>query len=196
MRAELWTLAALWVAWCAGHSLLAALAVRRAVKARLGGIARWYRLGYNLFAALTVAPVVALEKWWAAAPPAGWGALEPLRFLLFWGAVAAFLWVMRAYEWGTFSGLAGDDPDSPGDAANLKTDGPLAYSRHPLYAIGFILLWTRPLADTSLVTSALLTAYLVIGAWLEERKLAIRFGAAYEEYRRRTPMFFPWRPRG
>lgn len=196
MRAGLWLLSALWIVWCAGHSLLAAISARRAIKARLGGLERWYRLGYNLFAALTVAPVMALEKWWAAAPPAGWGDWEWLRMALFWGAVAAFIWVMRAYEWGTFSGLSGDDADGAADTAGLKTDGPLAYSRHPLYALGFVLLWTRPLADTSIVTSVLLTAYLVIGAWLEERKLVIRFGAAYEDYRRRTPMFFPWPKRG
>jgi protein-S-isoprenylcysteine O-methyltransferase Ste14 len=32
----------------------------------------------------------------------------------------------------------------------------------------------------------------VIGALLEERKLVEQFGAAYEDYRRRTPMLIPF----
>lgn len=36
-----------------------------------------------------------------------------------------------------------------------------------------------------------LTAYVLIGAYFEERKLVSEFGEGYAEYRRRTPMLMP-----
>ena len=61
---------------------------------------------------------------------------------------------------------------------------------------GIALLWAIPgLTDVSLIVRTLLTAYLVIGALLEERKLTGVFGETYLAYRQRTPMLFPWRLR-
>jgi protein-S-isoprenylcysteine O-methyltransferase Ste14 len=36
-----------------------------------------------------------------------------------------------------------------------------------------------------------LSLYLVIGAHVEERKLALEFGQTYREYQKRTPMLIP-----
>jgi protein-S-isoprenylcysteine O-methyltransferase Ste14 len=36
-----------------------------------------------------------------------------------------------------------------------------------------------------------LSAYTIIGAYFEERKLLLEFGDAYAEYRRKTPMLVP-----
>jgi protein-S-isoprenylcysteine O-methyltransferase Ste14 len=38
--------------------------------------------------------------------------------------------------------------------------------------------------------------YLLVGTWLEERKLLAEFGAAYARYRREVPALFPWRALG
>ena len=66
--------------------------------------------------------------------------------------------------------------------------------RLSLLAAALALLWGLPeLTDVSLVTRLILSAYLVIGARLEERKLIERYGEPYRAYRRRVPMFFPWK---
>jgi protein-S-isoprenylcysteine O-methyltransferase Ste14 len=36
-----------------------------------------------------------------------------------------------------------------------------------------------------------LTAYILIGAYFEERKLMLEFGESYAEYREHTPMHIP-----
>jgi protein-S-isoprenylcysteine O-methyltransferase Ste14 len=43
-----------------------------------------------------------------------------------------------------------------------------------------------------LVTDLALTAYLLIGANLEERKLRTEFGQEYVDYMAATPMFVPF----
>jgi protein-S-isoprenylcysteine O-methyltransferase Ste14 len=67
--------------------------------------------------------------------------------------------------------------------------------RHPRYTGSFLaILGACLLAGTSVL-------WMVAGVWLmltliaitfEERELRSRFGAAYEEYCRRVPRFFPW----
>jgi len=47
-----------------------------------------------------------------------------------------------------------------------------------------------------LAVSAVLTIYLFVGASLEERRLVMEFGTAYEDYGARTPMIVPFTSRG
>ena len=54
-----------------------------------------------------------------------------------------------------------------------------------------LLIWSRDQGAYSLVSSTILTLYLVIGAHVEERRLVMHFGESYNEYRRRVPMFIP-----
>ena len=91
-----------------------------------------------------------------------------------------------------------DPPDyragRPAELPALHTGGILAHVRHPWYGGGLALLWGLPgLTDVSLVTRLILSAYLLIGARLEERKLIGLHGEAYRDYRCRVPMFFPWK---
>ena len=46
-----------------------------------------------------------------------------------------------------------------------------------------------------LVSALCITAYFVIGAWFEERKLERVFGEAYSRYRSRVPGLLPFRGR-
>jgi protein-S-isoprenylcysteine O-methyltransferase Ste14 len=72
--------------------------------------------------------------------------------------------------------------------------GPYRYVRHPLMACLLGFLWPHPVMPPELVLlSGGLSAYIVLGVLLEERDLRRRFGPAYSDYRRRVPMFLPWR---
>jgi len=72
--------------------------------------------------------------------------------------------------------------------------GPYRWVRHPLYLFMIFMIWSCPdLTGDRLLFNGLWTVWIVIGAILEERDLALEFGDVYREYQRRVPMFFPRR---
>lgn len=79
-------------------------------------------------------------------------------------------------------------------AAQLRTDGPYAVVRHPLYAgllvaaSGAAVLRRR---TEPLVALAALSGVLHLKAAAEERRLEGRFDSAYREYATRTPRLLP-----
>ncbi len=76
----------------------------------------------------------------------------------------------------------------------LKTTGPFAVVRHPLYAAHICFAWSFLFILTSARTFLIvvwLTLVLLLWAKLEEFGLVKIFGTAYVRYRERTPMFIP-----
>ncbi len=82
----------------------------------------------------------------------------------------------------------------PPAGSALRTDGPYALARHPLYAgllaaaTGAAVLRRRPEPLAALVA---LSGVLHVKAAAEERRLRARHGAAYEVYAARTPRLVP-----
>ncbi len=54
-----------------------------------------------------------------------------------------------------------------------------------------IFLWTGNLNIATLTTNLVLSAYIVVGTHLEERKLVIEFGDEYRRYQDQVSMFIP-----
>ena len=81
----------------------------------------------------------------------------------------------------------------------LVTDGPYAWSRHPMYVawsilhLGLALVLRSPSALLTWPISAALLHREILD---EERALAVRFGAAYEEYARSVPRYLDLGYRG
>jgi protein-S-isoprenylcysteine O-methyltransferase Ste14 len=82
----------------------------------------------------------------------------------------------------------------------LATEWMYAWTRNPmaLAALAFFLslgIWFQSALFVLWVIFALAPAYVFFVKGYEERELEIRLGASYLEYKSRTPMFFPRKPR-
>jgi len=176
------------------HSLLASLWLKNQAQAWFGeSVKRWYRLVYNFIGFLSFLPVLALVAW---LPDSQYYAiLPPWLYLSLAGQVLALLGLVAAARqtgaW-SFLGLKQLFAQSSTDSQQLEVSGLYHYVRHPIYSAGIIFIWLTPVMTANILLLNIgLTAYFVIGAWFEERKLLREFGDAYAEYRKRTPMLIP-----
>ena len=82
----------------------------------------------------------------------------------------------------------------------LTTSGPYAYTRNPLYFGSAILTVAAAIATRSWIAAAILILYFALFYSVvmrrEEEELRAHHGAAFDEYARRVPLFFPRLARG
>lgn len=192
-------LAILWIGWCGLHSMLISRRAHELAGRILGPFAGAYRMGYVLFSASTLTGVL----WYQFSLPQSIlvPALLPVRLfqyaLLIYGLTLLYLGA-RVYDMSFFLGITQwrnmRRKDSP-PPTSFRTDGILARVRHPWYSGGIACLWGfGAVTDVFLLSRVILTAYLLLGAHLEEKRLAAALGERYIAYRRKVPMLFP-RPR-
>lgn len=77
----------------------------------------------------------------------------------------------------------------------LAVTGPYAYTRNPLYLGSAILTLGAAIATHSWISAAILCSYFALFYTVvmrrEERELALQHRAAFDEYARTVPLFFP-----
>lgn len=191
-------LALLWIVWCAMHSGLISVTVTAFFQRRLGTHWRFYRLFYNVVAVLTIVPVVLYSRAFDGQELFAWGGLlTVLRVCLLVLAVALFVAGARQYDLlqvlGLRQAVGGSAHRVLTESGTLAISGVLSVTRHPWYLGAILLVWTleRSVNTAGLITNAVLTAYLIVGTLLEERKLRMEFGEAYAEYQRNVSMLVP-----
>ncbi len=197
MSGMYWLSGALFL-WAFLHSLLASSAVKEAFCRRFGGrAARFYRLGYNLFAAASFLSVLALvfltPDRVVYRVPFPWAGLMLGGMLLAAAALAAGL--LQSDLW-QFLGLRQIFSPQEAQPVKLTTGGLYRYVRHPLYTAGLAFIWLTPwMTLNRLVVNVALTIYILVGARFEEQKLRRELGQDYEEYAAVTPMLIPFTKR-
>ncbi|MGE5027843.1 MAG: methyltransferase family protein, partial [Betaproteobacteria bacterium] len=65
------------------------------------------------------------------------------------------------------------------------------YVRHPWYFFGLVLIWTRDMSVATLLSSAMITVYFIVGSRFEEKKLLVYHGDVYRRYMARVPGLLP-----
>jgi methanethiol S-methyltransferase len=177
------------------HSLLASFKIKDMAAVWLGPVGKkWYRLAYNIFATISLLPILALavilpdRSIYAISAP--WSIVLVIVQLV--GAAIMLIAVTQTDLWH-FVGLK-QLSENPEKAANhpLETGGLYQYVRHPIYSGGLIFLWASPeMSWNSLALKVSFTLYFIFGAMVEEKKLVSEFGDTYRSYRMRTPMLVP-----
>jgi protein-S-isoprenylcysteine O-methyltransferase Ste14 len=172
--------------WGIGHSILAS----NFAKDMLGG-ASFYRLGYNIFAALSFAPILYLMK--ILPDQLVYQVPAPWNILMLGGQIFAAIMLFVAFlhtDSLSFVGLR--QLFETGKSSQLVTRGLYRIVRHPLYTFGLLFIWlTSTVTQNSLTVYIGATIYTLVGAYFEERKLLREFGDAYAEYKKKTPMLIP-----
>lgn len=176
------------------HSLLAGRRAKEAAAVWLGSKIKWYRLGYNIFAAISLLPVLALaitlpdRLLYTITSP--WNGL---MFLLQLAGAGISLFGARQTGLWQLAGLEQlREKSAPLEEHRLVTDGLYRYVRHPIYSGAILFLWAAPqMTWNGLAMRLAFTLYFIIGGMVEEKRLVAEYGDAYRLYRLRTPMLIP-----
>lgn len=184
-----------WLTYFALHSLLATPRFKDRARRVLGKHYRYYRLSYNIFAVLTIAPVLVYNSLVSTGSMISSGQLRDL-LQLFGLVLAAYGVIVIRLSFKQFSKqeFFGFPVSEDNHLEPLRTDGILQYVRHPLYS-GTILivvgLWCFSPTVANLITASAWIVYILIGIQLEEKKLLNLYGAEYQKYKERVPMLIP-----
>jgi len=195
---SIYILAFLWTLWCSLHSLLISRSFTARMKNIWGKKFAYYRLAFNTFSLLTLIPVLLYKELLPVELIFSWpGLWKILQFGMFMASFILFYGGYRVFDMRFVLGTKQVQEMREGkktEAMDFNSTGILEYVRHPWYSGAIILVWAfGPISDVSLVTNIILTAYIIIGTFLEEKKLVFEIGQPYLEYRKRVPMLIPWK---
>jgi len=184
----------IWLAYLLLHSVTASLWMKHKLARLFPHHTPWYRLGYNLFALITLTPPLWLLHQGHAVK------LYALEGVYFWLvnalallAIGGFFYSTRFYDSAEFLGLRqiSEQEKNVEDQETFKLSPLHHYVRHPWYFFALVLIWTRDMNSLMMVTAILLSLYFIFGSRLEERKLIQYHGQVYREYMRYVPGVFP-----
>jgi len=204
------------IAYFVTHSLFASLWLKRLVHRKWPQLMPAYRLIFNLLSILLIIPLLWMMQqnpgplvWqW----PGVWGWIMKMLTI---AAILGFIWSLKSYDNKVFLGLTQwrnrhavsdnpndnqnnrkhDSPDETNNSEQLHISTLHRFVRHPWYFFFLLVMWTQDLHATQLFSYSLFSIYLVVGSWMEERKLVVHYGDAYRQYCRQVPGLIPlpWR---
>ncbi len=181
----------LWLFYFIAHSVLASNRVKASVQQQFPERAHCYRLFFNLFAVLTLGPIAYLHIITESPTLISWhGWSIYIAYGIRGVAIVGFIWSLRYYDMQAFSGIRscrqGTEPNSTLSISPLHR-----HVRHPWYFFALLLIWGRDLDQLSMVSTLMITAYLIIGSRLEDKKLIAEFGPGYADYIHQVPGLIP-----
>ena len=190
-------LSLLLILWCVLHSAMISIAVTEYVKKRFGSNYRFYRVFFNLISILTLIPVALFAH--SAQTPAifQWSGYMRLGQALILGLAVLFFFLgWRHYDIRQVIGIKqiseGTADRAITETGALDTSGVLGMTRHPWYFATMLLIWARQMDVAAIIVNVILTFYLIVGTYLEEKKLLREFGENYRNYQKKVSMLIPF----
>jgi protein-S-isoprenylcysteine O-methyltransferase Ste14 len=181
--------------WGCIHSFLASQQFKAFARRVMGSRSdRYYRIAYNLFAIISFILVLIVA---VLTPdrtlyviPSPWVALMVIIEFLAGAALLAGFMQTDPLDFLGFRQVREPRQRKP---SQLMKDGLYHYVRHPLYSAGLVFIWMLPFMTVRvLIINLALTIYVIAGAYVEERKLRLKYGLEYKDYAAVTPMFIPF----
>ena len=193
---EYYILSLLLLIYCFLHSLLISLPFTRYIKKKMGRSFCYYRIIFNIFSVITLAPILYYAYLLRGLVIYSWnGYLVVIQCALILIGALLLIGGGIGYSFSQFSGIkqikTGCVEENDASSDKLNTAGISGIIRHPWYTAVIILLWSRSIDYSALVVNIIFTIYIIIGAYLEELKLIKAFGDQYLEYKREVSMFVP-----
>ncbi len=191
-------LSVLVIAWCVLHSAMISISVIDYLQNQLGSKFRFYRLFYNLISIFTIIPVVQYAYSIQTQVIFNWdGYLRIGQLIILMLAILLFLLGGRHYNLLQVMGIKqivdGTSHKTITDTGELDTSGLLGITRHPWYLAALLIIWAREMDVSAIIVNLILSLYLVVGTYLEEKKLIKEFGNYYLNYREKVSMLIPFK---
>ena len=188
----------LWILWCTLHSTLIATPVKDYLRKKLGDWFRFYRLFFNAVSLATLIPVVYYSISIRQTPIFRWeGHLMIVKYWLLAMSITLFVAGGRHYSISQFLGIrqikTGRANPALSEYDTFDNSGILSAIRHPWYTASIMVIWASDMTLSTLLINIVISAYLVVGTILEERKLLLEFGQKYREYQKNVSMFIPYK---
>jgi methanethiol S-methyltransferase len=182
----------LWIVYYTIHSILASSSVKDFFEKKLKNTFRYYRLGYSIFATVTL--ILLLYFQYSFESPllirSVWIKYFAILFLILPGLMIMFISIKKYFM--LLSGVR--SIFTPVPASELKVNGIHRFVRHPLYSGTILFVWglffVFPFLN-NIIAAVLLTLYVLVGISFEEKKLIKEFGKEYEGYIQKVPMLIP-----
>jgi len=191
-------LSSLIIVWCVLHSTMISVPVTQYLEKLLGIKFCFYRLFFNLIATLTVIPVALFAYSIRTQAVFHWnGYLRIGQVFLLGIAVLLFFLGGRHYDARQFLGIKqireGNSNKLITAKDELDASGILGITRHPWYLASILFIWARQLDVSAIIVNVVFTSYLIVGTYLEEKKLVREFGEKYLTYQQMVSMLIPFR---
>lgn len=188
----------LWTAYCALHSYLISIGFTNLMNRLLKKYYAFYRLFYILISLFLLIPLINYTGKLDNEVIIFYGHyLDILRHILIYGSLLMFFWAFFFnYDSLSFFGIRQilnlRKAKEAKSSNEIKKSGLLGIMRHPMYLALIIYLWCQTSKMADIVVNIVLTVYIIIGTILEEKKLVLEFGDAYNEYKKQVPMLIPF----
>ena len=184
------------ILWCIIHSLMIDNKYIKIVENMFKSHFCYYRIFYNIFAIISLLPIISYSYSLPGLIYFQWdGYFIILQACLLIIALILFIAGSKNYNFLQFLGIQQiidkKTHKSLSKDGILKREGILNITRHPWYTAFIIILWARELNSTTLIINIIFSVYLVVGTYLEEKKLKADFGEAYINYQNDVSMLLP-----
>jgi protein-S-isoprenylcysteine O-methyltransferase Ste14 len=191
-------IALIWTGYCFIHSYMISIGFTKLMQQLLNKYYAFYRLFYVSVSILLLFPVgyytgqLESKVVFTYHPP--WSII---RYVLMGCSLLIFLKsFIFDYDSLSFFGIRQilnfKKKEKLAPEEGIKKSGLLGIVRHPMYFATILFFWCQTFSVSDIVTNSVITAYIIIGTKLEERKLVLEFGDSYVKYREEVPMLIPF----